>query len=453
MSSPNFTILLVDDDASVLSALYDLFSEQYECLTAASGIEAIQHVKEHPGIATVVLDIKMAGLDGLATFREIKQIAPQLPVIFHTGYPGEYDEGQIDVMLQPFDYIQKGKSITRLERSVRNGCEASLLRQNEPGLVEQAEAEFGLVGRSKSMQQIYRVIRKVGPSELKVLVLGETGTGKELVARALHACSLRSEKPFIPMECNHKNAELVGSELFGHRKGSFTGATDNRIGLFKYADGGTLFLDEIGDLDITTQARVLRVIERGEFLPIGSDELQRTDVRIICATNKDLAAMVKNGMFREDLYYRLKEFEITLPPLRERREDIPLLVDRFCRWLCLEEEYPSREFTPPAMRLLIEHEWRGNVRELLNVVKRLVWMSETAEISADDVRLILCGNAVPSSEAGTGSFSERVKEFKRTLIIQALTGNDWNVAGAARELGMDRANLRKAMDLLDISRE
>ncbi|MBD3402883.1 response regulator, partial [candidate division GN15 bacterium] len=314
-------LLLVDDDESALEALTALFSEDYAVTSVASGEEAIAAIKQHADIAAIVMDIRMPRMDGITAARQIRELAPDTPLIFHTAYPGEYNQDEIDEREQPYDYVEKAGPISRLTRAVRNAVEAYHAREDNS--LARLGTAYGMVGRSRSMLEVFRLVSKVARASHKVMILGETGTGKELVARALHAASRRRDHRLAIFSCNHKSADLVESELFGHVRGAFTGAVEDRIGHFAWADGGTIFLDEIGDLDITTQAKLLRVLESGEFQVLGSPEVRTADVRVVCATHRRLEDLVEAGAFREDLYYRLKGVEIVLPPLRDRREDIP----------------------------------------------------------------------------------------------------------------------------------
>ncbi len=355
-------ILLVDDDPRVLASLAELFEDEYQLLTATDGAGAVQQVRQSADICAVVMDIKMAGMDGLTASREIVEHSPDLPIILHTGYPGEYDEYEIDRAPRPFDYIEKGNSSVKLVRSVRNAVESFNLKRNSSDLTHLAEQSAGLLGKSRAMVGVYQRIRKVASTDTKVMILGETGTGKELVARAIHRLSQRRERRLAIFNCNHKSPDLVESELFGHRKGAFTTAIVEGIGLFEYGDGGTVFLDEIGDLDITTQAKLLRVLETGEYQRIGEPQVRKTDIRLLCATHRDLERLVADGKFRQDLYFRLKGVQIVVPALRDRREDIPMLIERFLNRFTIERDIPPRVLEPSAHRLLIDYDWPGNVR-------------------------------------------------------------------------------------------
>ncbi len=444
LSGAKDKILVVDDDRFVLDALAELLSDDYDVIVATCGAEAVDLARQHPDIATVVMDIKMADIDGITAARRIRERLPDLPVIFHTGYPGDYDEDKLDETEKPFDYIQKGDAISRLTRSVRNAVEAYRFRTDRKALADFAEANFGLIGRSEPMLDIYLTIRKLLRSDSRVMILGETGTGKELVARALHFGSVRRERTFGILNCNHKAPDLVESELFGHVRGAFTGAVTDREGLFSYASGGTVFLDEVGDLDITTQAKLLRILETGEFQPVGSSSTARTEVRVLCATHRDLEKLRDEGKFREDLYYRLCGVTITMPPLRNRRDDIPLLVRRFIDRFTVERGCPPKVLEPEALSLLLAHDWPGNVRQLQHTLEAVLALAESDVITHEQIRAAL--RCEPSDAAEqTASLAERVHEFERRLIIETLAVAEYNIAEAARRLGMDRANLRRKM--------
>jgi len=298
MSDNEFnTILIVDDENEILNSLNDLFIDNYNVLTASSGSEAIEVCSKTHTIAAIIMDIKMASMDGIVTAQNIKKEYPDINIIFHTGFAGEYDESALDRIEKPFEYVQKGKNIPKLVRSVRNAVELFNLQKDNNMLIKNAEINFGMIGRSDLMQKVFKDIIKVSRSGQKVMILGETGTGKELVARAVHSLSNRCDNVLAILNCNHKNSDLIEAELFGNTKGAFTGADQERLGIFEYADQGTVFLDEIGDLDITSQAKILRVVEYGEFQKLGDPKTIKTDVRLICATHMDLEKLVEEGKF------------------------------------------------------------------------------------------------------------------------------------------------------------
>ncbi len=442
-------ILLVDDDPLVLEALHQTFLDDYQVHLASSGVMAIELIHQHPNVECVVLDIRMTGMDGLQTAARIREINVDLPIIFHTGYPGDYSETDIDSAHQPFDQIVKNEDPARLLRMVKNGVNYYRLKRGTDNIVAIARDEFKMIGKSAAMMEVYQQIEQVAPTDNKVLILGPTGTGKELVARAIHRRSNRSHRRLVPFNCNHKSPDLVESELFGHKRGAFTTAYDDRTGLFEYADGGTVFLDEIGDLDITTQAKILRVIEYGEMYRIGEPEIVKVDVRLICATHRNIAGMVEEGKFREDLYYRIRGFRIILPPLNERRTDIPDLVTNFLDNYSIERGCGIKVFEPAAMDLLMAFDWPGNVRQLQDAVQGIADMTPSSFISRDEVSRYL--EYYAGRQTAEMTLQERTKEFKRLVIRQSLAKNDGTISAAAKELGMDSSNLSKLIKDLGIN--
>jgi len=447
-----YTVLLVDDEPQVLEMLRDIFDDLYTTITASSGKEAIEIVRRHEPIAAVVMDIKMPDMDGITAAKELRSIVPDIAMIFHTGYPGDYDEDEIDQSERPFDYILKGEPVAKLIRSVRNAVESYHLKQDNKLLSQHAESNYGLIGQTVLMKEVYQLINKVAPTDSKIMIVGETGTGKELVARAIHNHSRRKDQRLGIFNCDPRSRDLVDSELFGHVKGSFTGAVSDRVGLFEYANGGTIFLDEIGDLDLSTQVKLLRVLERGEYQSVGSPNLKITDIRLLCATNKDLLSLVENGSFRDDLYYRLKGIQINLPPLKERKDDIPVLVDKFVDRLTIEEGLTPKKFDASAMSMLISHDWPGNVRELLDTVESLIVLSDSDIIFGDDVKNYFgeINAAIVENNHSDKSLSGNTKRFQHDHIIEILAECKNNVAAAARILEVDSANLRKKIKALHI---
>ncbi|PKK84253.1 MAG: hypothetical protein CVT49_04605 [candidate division Zixibacteria bacterium HGW-Zixibacteria-1] len=442
-------ILIVDDDSLVRESLYETFIDEFEVLTAASGAEALTLVKNDAELDAVVLDIKMAGMDGLETASAISKINSRLPIILYTGYPGDFSESRIDRQYHPFDYVAKSDQPVRLYRAVKNAVGFHQLEKKSAELVAMARTEYGMVGKSDVMRSVYRTIEKIAPTESKVMIIGPTGSGKELVARAIHRRSARSHKRLGILNCNHKQPDLVESQLFGHLKGSFTGAIDDRIGMFEYADGGTLFLDEISDLDQTSQMKLLRVLETGECQKLGSPGIEKADVRVICATNRNLEEMVAAGDFREDLYYRLKMVTIVLPALKERREDIPDLIDHVVEYYSMHNEDGFKIFEPAAIDLLVEYGWPGNVRELIHTVRAVMDLSASYYVTRDDVERQL---SFPGyGDNGSMSYSDQLKEMKKLIIIKALAQSNYNISAAARLLSLDKSNLHKMIKELEIS--
>jgi len=437
-------ILIVDDNGAVLESLTQYFCDDYEVLTASSGSEAVETLKNGSTVDTVILDIRMPGMDGFETSEQIRQIDPELPIIFLSAFAGDYSEEEVQDKFDPFDYVGKNEPLVRLSRTVNNAVRTNQLRSNNDILVDLARSKFGMVGRSESMCKVYLKIDKVADTISRVMILGPTGSGKELVARAIHDQSRRSENRFVTFECSNLQGNLVRSELFGHKKGAFSGAIADHVGKIQYADGGTLFLDEIGDLDLETQNRLLHVLEENNITPLGANEPVEVDVRLLCATNKDLKQMVLDGTFREDLYYRLEGVRITLAPLRERNEDIPLLVPYFADKYCRKSDYVPKIFTPSAVNLMLEFEWKGNIRELRNVVESLLDLTPGNIITRSDVasRLKFEGLQAPSD---IKTLAAKTRWFRRTEVIKALTKNAGVIKSAAADLGMDAANLRRTM--------
>jgi len=448
MSADLAKILIVDDDRAVLEMLNELLRGSYRTILAASGQAAIEAASRNPDLAAVIMDIKMPGMSGIEAQREIKKLLPEIAIILHTGYPGDYDEDQIDEEEKPFDYVLKGDSIRRLLRTLKNAVVEHQLRQAAAGMPQSQDEFCGIIGRSARMQAVFRLIKKVAASSANAMILGETGTGKELVARAIHYTSARKAMKFGILNCNHKSPDLVESDLFGHLKGAFTGAIADRIGLFEYADQGTVFLDDVCDLDITTQAKLLRVIETGEFQKIGDSGPHYANVRIISSTRRDLEQMVKEGSFRADLYYRLKGIMIELPPLRERKEDIPLLVERFTDRLTIESGSPPKLFDPQAVSALIYYDWPGNIRQLLRTIEALIVLSDSETITGEEVHNFL--KTENNNQANGTSLMQMQDNFLRACVTDALQQAAGNVASAATALGIHRTHMYKLIKRLKI---
>lgn len=445
-------ILLVDDDEGVLKALNDLFKETYETLTAKSGQEAIEVFEKNPEIATVIMDIKMSGMDGITASRKIREIDSDIAVIFHTGFPGDYEEELIDEQEQPYGYVQKGNSIVELQRTVKNAVNTYLLKHNVIPYNSNEET-YGLVGKSLAMQEVYHLMGRLIGNDSKVMIYGETGTGKEMVAHAIHRHSKRAQNKIAILNCNHRSPDLIESELFGHVKGAFTSAVADQIGLFEYANGGTIFLDEISELDKTTQTKLLRVLDTGQYSPIGVPHQKITDIRIMCASNKKLDDLVSDGSFREDLFYRLGGTSATiihLPPLRKRKEDIPLLIEKHKEYLIYKKGIHPKIFDQSAIKMLIQYDWPGNVRELFDIVESLMVLTDSSLIMASDVDKLLSFDRYETDPHCT-KLTQKLKDIERTLIIEALIETKGSVPRAAQLLGMDRSNLFKKIKAYTIN--
>jgi len=441
-------ILIIDDDSLVLEALQVLFIDDYKVLTASSGQEGLDILEANPDIETVILDIKMAGMDGLETASRINKIKPVLPIIICTAYPGEYSETDIYLQYKVFGYVEKNEPPEKLKYKVTQAIEKYRLITDPLQIIKKAKDEYGMVGSSKPMVKVYNLIDKIAPTERKVMILGPTGTGKELVAIAMHKHSHRKEKDLIIFNCNQLPKNLVESELFGHEKGAFTHAIKNRTGKCELAHEGSLLLDEIGDLNKEIQEKILRVLDTGEFERIGSNKKIKVDIRFISATNRDLRKLVDEGKFREDLYYRLHEVQITMPSLSERREDIPELINFFIKTYCQENGAGSLVFEQSAIDFMFGYKWPGNVRQLKSTIYSLIDLSNSSYISLTDVENYL-GVKNNIKESST-NFNKQVNAFKKDLIERTFKKNNGNISATAREFEMDPANLRRLMKNLGI---
>jgi DNA-binding NtrC family response regulator len=434
-----------------------LEEEGYEVNAALSGREALERMKEI-SFDIVITDLKMPGIDGMEVLRTIRKEYPEVIVIMITGFSTV--ETAVEAMkLGAFDYIPKPFTPDEVSIVVKKAIEKKSLLLENIYLRQELQEKYGfhnIVGKSKKMQDVYRIVAKVAMTDSTVLIYGQSGTGKELIARAIHFNSSRREKQFVPVDCAVLSENLLESELFGHVRGSFTGAVTTKPGLFEVADGGTVFLDELGNIGLAIQAKLLRVLQEREFTPVGGTKSKKVDIRLIAATNKDLEKMIKEGSFREDLYYRLNIVPIYLPLLRERQEDIPLLAVHFLKKYTEEMGKTIKGFTPEAMEKLMRYPWPGNVRELENVIERTVVMIEDEMVRVE--HLILPGqqekerweNHVPMTsdelkEVKKQAREKAVEEIEKAFIVSALERHQWNVTKAAEEVGMLRPNFQALM--------
>jgi DNA-binding NtrC family response regulator len=464
-------LLVVDDERGIVIALKGLFTKEgYEVETAESGEEALGKVKA--GLFHVIItDLSMKGMSGLDLLKQVREIDPQCAVLMITAFGTQriaveaMKAGAEDYLPKPFDNDE-------LRLKVRKVMETQLLKRAHNQLLDQVRLETGvfenMIGRSRAMMRVFETIEKVAPTDVTVLVRGESGTGKELVARAIHFRSPRARKPFIAVNCAAFSRELVESELFGHEKGAFTGAVQRREGKFEAADGGTLFLDEIGDMALETQAKLLRVLQEKQFERIGGNQPLSVDVRIIAATNQDLETMVSQGRFREDLYYRIKVVEVRIPPVRERREDIPLMVRHFIDDACQRFGKPAMRLSPEAMRACLDRPWKGNARSLKAAIEQAVILAGGDEVSPED---LFSGsdpegdhapapmtNHVPlGSDDGDETLTFReakdkfVGDWEREFFIRALRATGGNISRAAERIGMYRQSFQQKMRELGIT--
>jgi two-component system, NtrC family, nitrogen regulation response regulator NtrX len=448
-------ILIVDDESGIRQALKQVL--EYEDLVvrvAASGGEAITMYPEYrPHL--VFLDVKMAGLDGLETLSRLRDLDPKAQVVMISGH-GTIATAVEATQRGAFDFLEKPLDTDRLLVTVRNGLAHAELVNENTRLKEATESRFAMVGSSPALQTVRDLIAKVGPTSARVLITGDNGTGKELVARALHEASPRRERPFVEVNCAAIPSELIESELFGHMKGSFTGAFADRAGKFEQADGGTLFLDEVGDMSLSAQSKLLRVLQEGVVTRIGGSKPIQVDVRVLAATNKDLDAEIAESRFREDLLYRLNVVPIDVPPLRERAEDIPALVAFFAEQLASSAGVPGRKFADDAVRRLQSRVWPGNIRELRNAVERALILASGKTVTAADIDHLLpgpVGAGVPAGPSGSQTFETFKQEAEKSFLAQKLREHDWNVSETARTLKMPRSNLYKKIERYGLSRE
>ena len=449
-------VLLIDDDAGIRESMrMPLEYEGYEYAAAASaeeGLAAIQ--RESPDI--VFLDIKMPGMDGLDALSKIKAMDDSLPVVMISAH-GNAQVGMDATKRGADDFIEKPFGAERLLVTIRNVLSQRRLRDENRTLKRAAEARYQMVGESPALRQIGDAIKRAAPTNATVLILGESGVGKELVARAIHRNSLRSRERFIQVNCAAIPEELIESELFGHEKGSFTGATEKQIGKFEQADRGTIFLDEVGDMSAKTQAKVLRVLQEGEVERLGSSRTIKVDVRVIAATNKNLEEEIEKGNFREDLFFRLSVIPIRVPPLRDRGEDVPALVRHFADLFSREHNRRPQRFTAAALDYMQRSRWKGNIRELRNTVERLIIMTPGDTIDVDDLRDIVRIETRPTAHDNDKQSPGTLREFKevaeRQFLVEKLRENAWNISKTAEVIGTPRSNLYKKLEQYGISQE
>jgi two-component system nitrogen regulation response regulator NtrX len=450
-------VLLIDDDAGIRESMrMPLEYEGYEYTAAATAEEGIAAIaRESPDL--VFLDIKMPGMDGLEALSKIKAIDETLPVVMISAH-GSATVGADATRRGAIDFIEKPFGAERLLVTIRNVLDASRLRDENRTLKRAAEARYQMVGEGPALRHVNEAIKRAAPTNATVLLLGESGVGKELVARAIHRNSLRSRERFIQVNCAAIPEELIESELFGHEKGSFTGATEKQIGKFEQADRGTIFLDEVGDMSPKTQAKVLRVLQEGEVERLGSSRTIKVDVRVIAATNKELEEEIEKGNFREDLFFRLSVIPIRVPTLRDRREDIPALVRHFADLFSREHNRRPQRFTAAALEYMQKARWKGNVRELRNTVERLIIMTPGDVIDVDDLRDIVRIDSKPA--AAPENEKERpgtLREFKevaeRAFLVDKLREHNWNISKTAEIIGTPRSNLYKKLEQYGISQE
>ena len=441
-------ILVVDDEENIRKSLKMILEyEGYSFLEAADGEEALEILEETMGLDLVLLDIKLPGRDGLEVLAEMGKKPYRPEVIMISGH-GTIKTAVEATKLGAFDFLEKPLHRERVLLSIRNALNQSKLSRECHDLRKKAEKRYELIGNHPLMKKLWKEILKTAPTNATVFIYGESGTGKELIARAIHNHSLRAKERFVQVNCAAIPEELIESELFGHEKGAFTGATEKKLGKFEQADGGTIFLDEIGDMSLKTQSKVLRVLEEGEVQKVGSSKINKVDVRVIAATNKDLQKEKKEGKFREDLYFRLNVIPIYSPPLREKKEDIPLLVEYFNKIFAEENNFKEKKFSDDAIEAMTKYPWKGNVRELKNVVERLIIMTEEDIIDKRDFPQHIRGEIhiyLPEAK-GLKTLKEFRELAEKDFILVKLKENNWNISQTAREIDTPRSNLYKKLE-------
>jgi two-component system nitrogen regulation response regulator NtrX len=448
-------ILIVDDEESIRDALRQVFEyEEHEVGTAADGPEALALFESFTPHVTF-LDVKMSGLDGLEVLTRIRKLDPSAYVVMISGH-GTIDTAVDATRKGAFDFLEKPLDTDRLLVTLRNVLELRGLTESIQLLRSEVDGRRRIVGVSRAIRGVLERVERVAPTDARVLITGANGTGKELIARALHRLSHRSKAPLVEVNCAAIPSELIESELFGHMKGSFTGAVADRAGRFEQAHEGTLFLDEIGDMSLAAQAKVLRALEEGVITRVGGAKTVSVDVRVLAATNKDLAEEIAEGRFREDLFYRLNVVPVRLPPLRERREDIRPLIDHFVAQAVEAYHVGPKVIEDEAIKRLEGLDWPGNVRELRNTVERLLILSPEEVIRVSDVEaLVVAGpseGALGTALLGVETFGEFKEKAELVYITHKLQESDWNVSETARQIGMPRSNLYKKIEKYGLSR-
>src|SRR3982750_89079 len=460
---PKSRVLVIDDEAAIRDSLrMTLEYEGYEFLGAATGQEGLA-LAERDAPDLVLLDVKMPGMDGIEVLDRLRNMNDQLPIVVISGH-GTIGTAVEATKKGAFDFIEKPFASERILVSLRNALDHRQLRDENRSLKKAVEVRHQMIGESPALKQIMASIGRAAPTNATVLITGESGVGKELVARTIHRNSLRSRERFVQVNCAAIPEDLIESELFGHEKGSFTGATEKQVGKFEQADKGTIFLDEVGDMSAKTQAKVLRVLQEGEVERLGSARTIKVDVRVIAATNKDLDQEIEKGTFREDLYFRLSVIPIRVPPLRDRREDIPALVRHFVDLFSRENNRRPQRFTPAALEYMQKARWKGNVRELRNTVERLLIMTPGDNIDIDDLKDVVrmdtakpavIGEAAPAGgqPIAPGTLREFKESAERKFLVEKLRENAWNISKTAEVIGTPRSNLYKKLEQYAITEE
>ena len=443
-------ILIIDDEPKIGQMISDILRDEgYEPIIALDAERGLESTRKND-LGLVLLDLKLPDKDGLDVLKEIAALKPNLPVVIISAH-GNIKTAVQTTKMGAFDFLEKPLDMDRLLITVRNALQQEKLKAEITRLRSETLKQYQMIGTSPAMQKIYDLIDKAAGVKSSVLVTGANGTGKELAAKAVHYNSPRQEKPFIKINCAAVPETLLESELFGYEKGAFTGAAGTKKGKLEQAEGGTVFLDEIGDMSLALQAKLLRFLQDGEIQPLGGAQTKTVDARVIAASNQNLDLAVKERRFREDLFYRLNVIQIRMPPLKDRREDIPLLVRHFMEEFCRENGVTEKTLSDAAMYQLINLDWPGNVRQVRNIVERLVVLFPRQTIEPVDLEAVLAMDKEEIvEEPGTGPLEEARHKFEKDYILKTLTQTQWSVPKAAEVLGMDRTNLYRKMKQLGI---
>lgn len=448
------TVLIIDDEAEICESIKMILEyENYKVDYFTDAREGLKNL-EFNEYSVLLLDIQMPNMTGFEVLNELRTNKSKMNVIMISAH-SSLENAVKATKLGAFDFVEKPIDREKLLISVRNASERTNLIAENIILKEELESEYTMIGSSKIFTSILQTINRVAKSDARILITGENGTGKELAAREIHRQSSHSDQPFVEVNCAAIPNELIESELFGHEKGAFTGAHNKRIGKFEAANKGTLFLDEIGDMSLQAQAKVLRAIEDGKIERVGGNSKIDVDVRIISATNKVLTKEIEDGNFREDLYHRLNVIPIIIPPLRERKEDIPLLVNHFINSICQKNNFPLVLFTKSAISLLTKMHWSGNIRELKNIIERIIIMIPSDEITANDIAGLVPDTISKTDDFLniTNSFQEFKEKTERAFILKQLELNNWNISKTSEILGIQRSHLYNKMKKYDIEKE
>ena len=447
------TILIIDDEKEICESMKMILEyEGYSVDYSTSALKGL-NLAEEKQISCLLLDIQMPEMSGFEVLKKVKEANPSLSVIIISAH-GSVENAIKATRLGAFDFIEKPIDRDKLLISVRNAIEQVKLLTENIEIKKTLEVDGEILGQSKGIKSILELIDKVAPLDTRVLITGENGTGKELVARAIHKKSLRKDKPFIEVNCAAIPNELIESELFGHEKGSFTGAFTQRIGKFELANKGTIFLDEVGDMSQQAQAKVLRAIEDGKIERVGGGKKIDVDVRIISATNKELSEEIQKEKFREDLFHRLNVIPINVPPLRERKDDIPILAEAFSKAITTRHKKPPIKFLEDAIKLLQEMNWSGNVRELKNIIERIIIIIDKREIARTDIEILLKPGQATMDDIidDSNSFQEFKEKAERAFILKQLNENNWNISKTAELLDIQRSHLYNKMKKYEIEK-